>query len=145
MSNWKKIVISFFFPKVLFILPRHSSQYATARVKLAKHRVEPQDHLTFCLVKRKKVTLYLKVKQFPCYSPKQIVQVDPKTALDRAQKRATPEDKPLDLEYFEHLHFNYEDMIKKSRTGVEVLTLDAKDTQEHLAKDTVAWIFDKLT
>ena len=52
-----------FFLKVLFILPRHSSQYATARVKLAKHRVEPQDHLTFCLVKRKKVTLYLKVKQ----------------------------------------------------------------------------------
>ena len=55
----KKIVI--FFPKVLFILPRHSSQYATARVKLAKHRVEPQDNLTFYLAKRKKVTLYLKV------------------------------------------------------------------------------------
>ena len=73
------------------------------------------------------------------------MQVDPKTALDRAQKRATPGDKPHDLEYFEHLHLNYEDMIKKSRTGVEVLTLDAKDTQEHLAKDTAAWIFDKLT
>jgi hypothetical protein len=68
----KKFVISF--PKVLFILPRHSSQYATARVKLAKHRVEPQDYLTFCLVKRKKVTLYLKVIT-QCFDLGVLVQV----------------------------------------------------------------------
>ena len=57
MKNWQ-IISSL---KVLFILPRLSSHCATARVKLAKHRIEPQDQLTFCLVKRKKVTLFLKV------------------------------------------------------------------------------------
>ena len=62
---------STFFPlsKVLFILPRLTSQYATARVKLAKHRVENVDQLTFCLAKRKKVTLYLKVKQIDRLAP----------------------------------------------------------------------------
>ena len=54
--------------KVLFILPRLTSHYATARVKLAKHRVEEpqvQPALTFCLTKRKKVTIYLKVGIIP--------------------------------------------------------------------------------
>ena len=61
--------------KVLFILPRLTSHYATARVKLAKHRVEepqvqPAMALTFCLVKRKKVTIHLKVLCSFCYTLK---------------------------------------------------------------------------
>ena len=47
--------------QVLYILPRITSTHATARVKLAKHRVEPHHHLTFGLAKRKKVTIWIKV------------------------------------------------------------------------------------
>ena len=55
--------IYFFFLsfQVLYILPRITSTHATARVKLAKHRVEPHHHLTFGLAKRKKVTIWIKV------------------------------------------------------------------------------------
>ena len=45
----------------MYILPRITSTHATARVKLAKHRVEPHHHLTFGLAKRKKVTIWIKV------------------------------------------------------------------------------------
>ena len=47
--------------QALYILPRITSTHATARVKLAKHRVEPHHHLTFGLAKRKKVTIWIKV------------------------------------------------------------------------------------